>query len=96
MRKRHSSGDIMSSLRKRLNERELTEAELKFFREQRGNIPLCCCEWNFINPVTGFRYPEPLLKCDQMETAVPQSIFKVLCLKCQDEMAKKLGEAGVL
>lgn len=86
----------MSSLRKRLDEGRFTETELQFFREQRGSTPLCCCEYNFIDPLTGKRYPEPLLKCDQMDKPVPMSEFKVLCLKCQDEMAKKLGEAGVV
>lgn len=82
----------MTSLRGRLDQGILMKADIEFFKQNKGSVPLCCCEIRFREPLTYLKLKEPLFKCDQCAVRLPMSTFRPFCLKCQEYIEKKLKE----
>jgi len=85
----------MSSTRKKLKEGRLLPGDIKFFKRNKGTVPLCCSEFILIDERTGKPYPEPLCICDQLEVPLPLPKFTDFCLKCQTYIAEHINEEKV-
>lgn len=82
----------MTSIKGRLDQGILIECDVEFFKLNKGQVPLCCCEIRLADPKTFEKLKEPLYKCDQLKQGIPMSEFRPFCLKCQDYIKRKLGE----
>ncbi|MBA7679293.1 hypothetical protein ES703_87582 [subsurface metagenome] len=51
------------------------------FLERRGNVPMCCY----------IIHPDGSLSCDSIRVPLRPHAFRKICLRCQMQMAEKLG-----
>lgn len=80
----------MTSVKGKLKTNSLTPADIKYFWDNKGSVPLCCIHIEFAHPRTQKRYKEPLYKCDQLKKGIPYAKFEKFCLKCQREIEEAL------
>lgn len=94
----------MTSLRKRFEMGDFSEAFLAFWREHRGNSPLCCYDMQLFDergrPMKADDFDKFgktkdsiwKIKCDMTEEWMTMEDFKSFCLECQKEIARLIDE----